>query len=164
MQKANDIEAIYKAYVDDLFSYAVYLGFGRSAAMDAVQEVFCKLCANDRLLTNVVNIKFYLLRSLKNTLLNYAKNKNQQTVAFGSSMAGMEDAWEQKIIDIEDQDLLQKKVEAMLEGLTTKQHEVIYLRYVLGLDYDKISKILRISPVSCRKLVHKSIQTLRKKN
>lgn len=77
MRKDIDIESIYNAYVDDLYSYAVYLGFDRDVVMDAIHDVFFKLCSNEEALGKVENLKFYLLRSLKNNLINvYKRAKN----------------------------------------------------------------------------------------
>ena len=35
-----ELERIYNRYVDDLYSYALHLGFGEDVIMDAIHDVF----------------------------------------------------------------------------------------------------------------------------
>ena len=51
----------------------------------------------------------------------------------------------------------------MLNSLTDRQREIIYLRYVQGYDYPQIAELLQISVHGCRKLVSKAILSLREK-
>ena len=73
MKTNSDFESIYNEYVDDLYYYGVYLGFDRNVIMDAIHDVFLNLCSNKEILSNVQNLKFYLIRSLKNNLINSHK-------------------------------------------------------------------------------------------
>ena len=71
------IDAIYKAHAKALFSYSVSLGFDRDTSMDAVHDVFCKLCADKKVLATIVNMRYCLLRSLKNRLLDLDKRRKE---------------------------------------------------------------------------------------
>ena len=51
----------------------------------------------------------------------------------------------------------------MLDTLTPRQQEIIYLRYVQEYDYEQIAELLQISVHGCRKLVSKAILSLREK-
>ncbi len=51
----------------------------------------------------------------------------------------------------------------MLNALTDRQREIIYLRYVQEYDYLQIAELLQISVHGCRKLVSKAILSLREK-
>ncbi|MPM98916.1 hypothetical protein SDC9_146106 [bioreactor metagenome] len=51
----------------------------------------------------------------------------------------------------------------MLDSLTERQREVVYLRYVQEYDYVQISELLNISIHGCRKLLSKAMQNLREK-
>ena len=39
MKKADDIKSIYNRYVEDLHTYALYLGFEEGIVMDAIHDV-----------------------------------------------------------------------------------------------------------------------------
>lgn len=165
MKKYSDLESIYNSHIDDLYSYGVYLGFDSNVVMDAIHDVFFNLCSNEEVLKNVQNIKFYLIRSLKNNLINVHKS-TKDTV----NLSYIEDS-EDKSFNVEDELIseemaagVNRDINKMLDSLTAKQKEIIYLRYLLEYSYDDIAKLLNITPGSCRKLVHKAIQQLRKKN
>lgn len=164
MKEYSKLESIYNTYVDDLYSYGVYLGFDCYIVMDAIHDVFFNLCSNKEVLHNVENIKFYLIRSLKNNLINVHKS-TKKTV----SLNYVEDP-EDKSFNVEDVLISEEKaakvnknINSMLDSLTNKQKEIIYLRYILEYDYNDIADLLNITQGSCRKLVHKAIQQLRKK-
>ncbi len=51
----------------------------------------------------------------------------------------------------------------MLQSLTARQREIVYLRYIQEYDYPQIADILNISIHGCRKLLSKAMETLREK-
>lgn len=162
MKNNSDLESIYNTYVDDLYYYGVYLGFDRNVIMDAIHDVFFNLCSNKEYLNNVQNLKFYLIRSLKNNLINTHKT-TRETVTL-NDIENSEDFTiniEDELISKEKASQINEKVSLMLESLTKKQQEIVYLRYILEYSYDQIAEILQITPGSCRKLVHKAMQRLR---
>jgi len=77
VKTAKEIESIYNLYVDELFTYGLYLGFEREIVMDAIQDVFCKLSADTSMLDNVSNMKFYLFKSLKNRLFDIYRSRKE---------------------------------------------------------------------------------------
>ena len=160
------IGAIYKDHVNALFSYALSLGADRDTAMDAVHDVFCKLCADEKALAAVANMRFYLLRSLKNRLLDLFKKKKEtiglplETIADGLPFE-LNATVEDELIADEEQELISRKLNSLLKDLTNRQREIIYLRYSQGLDYEEISHLMHISVPACRKLLSKALQGLR---
>ena len=63
MKKADDIKSIYNRYVEDLHTYALYLGLRRDC-YGCYSDVFCNLQLMS-ITMDVSNIKFYLFKSLK---------------------------------------------------------------------------------------------------
>jgi RNA polymerase sigma factor (sigma-70 family) len=162
----NEIDALYRAHAHELFSYAMSLCLDREVAMDAVHDVFCNICENSRLRPEVDNMRFYLIRAVKNRLIDMAKSNrsiplSMETVANEFSF-GVRASVEDAIIEIEEREKLRRRVEQLLSMLTDRQREIIYLRYEQELDYEEISKVMHITASSCRKLVHKAIDKLRK--
>jgi RNA polymerase sigma factor (sigma-70 family) len=70
---------------------------------------------------------------------------------------------EDRLIDKEDQQQIKDQLSEMLDSLTERQREVVYLRYVQEYDYTQISELLNISVHGCRKLISKAMQNLREK-
>ncbi len=157
---------LYSQYADLLLSYGIGLGFGKEDIEDAIQEVFCNLFLHHNEAGDIQNLKFYLLRSLKNRLLN------TERVSMNSS--GLEDVNEANfhtevtvlddMIDEEERIRIKQQVESYLETLTGRQREAIYLRYMEGLEYEEIASLMDMTVPSVRNLVFRAIKQLRESN
>ena len=49
---------------------------------------------------------------------------------------------------------MQKQLKKMLDSLTDRQREAVYLRYTQGLSYEEIGKLMGIQPKAAQKLVY----------
>ncbi|MBK5194861.1 MAG: RNA polymerase sigma factor [Proteiniphilum sp.] len=169
MRTTNNIASVYNLYVDELFTYGLYLGFEKEIVMDATHDIFCKFASDETFLRDVSNIKFYLFKSLKNRLYDIHK-QNKHHLGLENMDATMLELpfninvnVEEIIIEKEEQSQIKREIEHMLNTLTPRQREIIYLRYVHEYDYDQIAELMQISVHGCRKLVSKAIITLREK-
>lgn len=68
------------------------------------------------------------------------------------------------MIGEEEKSDIKATIESLLNSLTDRQREAIYLRYMQNLDYEEIAELLDMSPGSVRKLVYRAIMSLRKKS
>jgi len=153
---------LYNTYVNKLFSYGKSLSFSDNTCMDAIQDVFCRIFTHKEDLNNIQNIHYYLLRSLKNRLLDiYNHEKAIRFDSINEAEFLMEVSVMDTIIDTEERDRLRNRVESLLNLLTNNQKEAIYLRYMQEMEYDEIAELLNISPESTRKLVYRGILKLR---
>lgn len=168
MKRDKDIASIYTLYVDDLFTYGCYLGFAREVVKDAIHDIFIKITTDSDKLDDISNIKFYLFRSLKNRLLDIHKSQKEY-IELGTVDPlreipfNMEVNVEELMIEDEEQMEIKTGIEQMLNSLTDRQREIIYLRYVQEYDYQQIAELLHISVNGCRKLVSKALLSLREK-
>lgn len=168
MKSEKDIAIIYNRYVDDLYTYGVYLGFENEIVKDAIHDLFLKFSTDNTLVSGISNIRFYLFKSLKNRLYDLFKNKKEQV---GLSDVDQNAVFpfqftvtvEDHYIDDETRRLIQKQIEEMLDSLTDRQREIVYLRYIQEYDYPQISQLLGISIHGCRKLLSRAMQELRNK-
>ncbi|MDD3061250.1 MAG: sigma-70 family RNA polymerase sigma factor, partial [Massilibacteroides sp.] len=164
----SDIAVIYDKYLDILYSYALHLGFDEQTAMDAIHDVFYKLCINHSSLKEISNLKFYLFRSLRNRLIDIQRTNKEFTGIF-QNQENTENNFrfqlhatvEDLLIQQEDAEEIRKKVEAVLNQLTARQREIIYLRYIQEYSYEEIAELLKISVAACRNLVSKSFHKLK---
>ncbi len=164
----KDIGSIYNQYVNDLYTYGLYLGFRGETVRDAIHDVFVKITVENNKLDSISNIKFYLFKSLKNRLLDI--HKNQKRHAELEDIDNTQEApftiqvnVEELMIEQEEQLRIKSEIQQMLDTLTPRQREIIYLRYVQEYDYDEIAELLQITIHGCRKLVSKAILNLREK-
>lgn len=164
----DNLTTIYNLYVDELFTYGIYLGFEREVIKDAIHDIFVKISTDRKIIEDVLNMKFYLFKSLKNRLIDIHKNTSKQISI--DNLADSEDLFfdlqiniEDVIIEKEESENIKHEIEKMLNSLSNRQREVIYLRYVHEYNYTQISELMQISVHGCRKLVSKAISVLRKK-
>lgn len=168
MKTSKDIGSLYNQYVNDLFTYGHYLGFKREVVEDAIHDVFVKIAMEEQSLNDVSNIRFYLFRSLKNRLLDIHKRQRPHTAIEEMDPSAeipfnIDVNVEDLLIEQEEQMQIKTEIEQMLNALTERQREIIYLRYVQEYDYEQIAALLHISVHGCRKLVSKAMNSLREK-
>jgi len=157
--------SLYNQYADLLLSYGTGLGFGREDIEDAIQEVFCNLYLHHRQTGEIRNLKFYLLRALKNTLLNITRPiANIHQVEVEEADFSVEVDIQDKLIDEEERQDVKQKVETYLGSLTSRQREAIYLRYMEELDYEEIASLMDMTVPSVRNLVFRAVRQLRDSN
>jgi len=155
---------IYNAHVDDLFSYGISMGFQKENCKDAIQDTFYKLYISRDHLKHVENITAYIFKSFKYRLFDMAKkisgavDIDATAELFIIDVTVLDD-----LIDEETKDIIKNKVTSLLKSLTANQREVVYLKYMIGLQHKEIAEILGIEEESSRKLLYRAIETLRKK-
>ncbi|WP_298651006.1 sigma-70 family RNA polymerase sigma factor [uncultured Proteiniphilum sp.] len=168
MIQFSNIASTYNEYLDTLYSYALHLGFDEQTAMDAIHDVFYKLCISHKSLSEIENLKFYLTRSLRNRLIDIKRSNKEHTAI--APFEGEEQeklpfqlnvSIEDEFIEKEDLEEIQQKVENVLSRLTDRQREIVYLRYIREYSYEEIAEIMQISVESSRNLISKSLTKLK---
>lgn len=164
----SHIASTYNEYLDSLYAYALHLGFDDHSAMDAIHDVFYKLCTQHSSLDEIDNLKFYLFRSLRNRLIDLSRTKREHPYPhlIGEMIEAdlpfqLNVTVEDEFIEKEEAEKIREKVENVLSQLTHRQREIVYLRYIQECSYDEISEIMEISVAASRNLVSKSIAKLR---
>lgn len=165
----NDSEinftALYNHYVDKLYSYGIYLGYDSETCKDAIQDVFIKIHTDSSNLETIKNHGSFLFKSFKNRLIDiFRSNKKGLDIEHIEESHTISTTVLDDIIDKERADILKEKVEVMLSQLTPTQREAVYMRYITGMEYSEISKLMDIRPDSARKLMHRAIEKLREQN
>lgn len=154
---------IYNMLVDDLFSYGMSLGFEEETCKDAIQDTFFKLYTSRNSLKHVENISAYLFKSYKHRLIDIAANNTKRepldhrVESFTTDVTILDD-----LIDMETTEMIKKKVTSLLSCLTENQQEVVYLKYMIGLQHKEIAEMLDIQEESARKILHRAMEKLRK--
>lgn len=170
MIRSAYVKLIYIKYIDHLYAYALHLGFAEHIVMDAIHDVFYKLCVNSSptSLEKIANVKFYLFRALRNRLIDIQRTNKE----YAGILSSNEDIYENmlfrlnvtiedELIREEDQEEVRRKVENVLNRLTDRQREAIYLRYIQEYSYEEISELMQISVESSRNLISKAVNKLR---
>nr|WP_320022800.1 sigma-70 family RNA polymerase sigma factor [uncultured Draconibacterium sp.] len=152
---------IYNQYIDLLYAYGTKIHSDENVVKDCIQEVFIKLFERRHQIRNLDSIKFYLLKSLKNSIIDFLHLNKKRAVVSENTEFEIEYSAEKYWIDNEAVDSQRKIIEDALNKLTSKQKEIIYLRYNQGLSFAQIAEILGINAESAKKQTYRTLGKLR---
>lgn len=155
--------ALYKFYYQDLYAYGVSLGFNDEDVKDAIQEVYLKLYFNEHLCIDEEKIKFYLLRSVRNQLIDWERTKKDtSSIEEEERSFKLSVSVEESFISDEEDLLLKKRVNRILDLLTDHQREIVYLHFIEEMPYEEIAVMLDMKIQTVRGQVFKAMEKLRK--
>ena len=155
--------ALYKFYYQDLYAYGVSLGFNTEDVKDAIQEVYLKLYFNERLCIDEKKIKFYLLRSVRNQMIDWERTKKDtSSIEEEERSFKLSVSVEESFISDEEDLLLKKRVNRILDLLTDHQREIVYLHFIEEMPYEEIAVMLDMKIQTVRGQVFKAMEKLRK--
>lgn len=155
--------ALYKFYYQDLYAYGVSLGFNAEDVKDAIQEVYLKLYFNEYLCIDEEKIKFYLLRSVRNQLIDWERTKKDtSSIEEEERSFKLSVSVEESFISDEEDLLLKKRVNRILDLLTDHQREIVYLHFIEEMPYEEIAVMLDMKIQTVRGQVFKAMEKLRK--
>ena len=156
---------IYDKYVDELFSYGLSLGFDEDVVKDAIQDVFVKFYINKKQLRDVVNLKYYLFRMIKNRLLDIYKSVAKENPLKTSDLPFLiEPSVLDDMIAEEEKEDVEQRVGELLNVLTDRQKEAVYLRFIQEMEYEEVANLLDMTAPAVRKLISRAIKRMRDEN
>lgn len=146
----------YEFYINDLYAYGISLGAEKEVVKDAIQDIFLKIYFDKKDFASIDHLKYFLLKSLKNSLYNTYKSKafstateiSEEVLGFSITTTVLD-----RIIEEEDRTIIKYQVDDLLSKLTARQKEAIYLRFMQGLEYEEIAEIMEMAPHAARKLI-----------
>jgi len=166
--QSGDYEAftsLYHKYVRQLTQYGRKFMADLPAIEDCLHDVFVWLWTNRKDLEIRHSVKSYLFKAVRTSMLHTVKRKNRFT-AIGPGEENeyhfeLELSPESLALQNEDRRLIREKIQNVLNTLTAKQKEVIYLRYYEGLGFEDIARNMDLSVKASYKLMGRAIATLR---
>ncbi|GJM31619.1 MAG: DNA-directed RNA polymerase sigma-70 factor [Saprospiraceae bacterium] len=157
--KPEALQALFDHFHDDLYAYTTRLLNSSSLAKDAIQNTFADLWQYRNRLAQETVVKAYLFRATRNHAIKLLR-KNRPTVNLEDIAQQLH--FEPEELYLEEASLLQKqKITAILNTLSPRQREILYLKFYDNLDYQEIAQVLEINYQSVVNHAHKAIQRLR---
>ena len=156
---------LYRGFFDVLFRYGMKFIADSEIVKDCIHDLFVKLYNGRESLSPNVNLKFYLLFSLKNLIIDHLSKYSRLTYVSAEDLPfiatyhplAVEDNREDGI-----DDEIKEKFDRVMSLLNNRQKEALYLHYQLELTYEEISELLGINCQSSRNLIHRAISKVRK--
>lgn len=158
----QSLELLYKTYAKSLYQYGLKFTSKVELIEDVIQDLFVQIFNSGDDSITEINIESYLIKSFRNRLFRMLDREKRyfhpETTEFCFDITL---SIEHRIMANEEDLLRKKTLMSGIAHLTSKQKEIIYLRYTRGLDYDEISDILNIEIESCRNTTYLAIKALR---
>ncbi len=158
---SGSFELIFRKYYGPLLQYGCKLTRDEELLEDCIQELFTELWQN-KSQTDVFSVKAYLFKALKYKLFRALQKKYAYRSAAEPADLLFELSHETFIVSREETEERKEKVIKALDQLTSRQKEIIYLKFYQGLGYDEVSEIMNINYQVARNLLYQSIKSLKK--
>lgn len=158
----KEIDKWYENYIDELFAYGIAFGVEKDFVLDAIHDLFLHLFESADKIEILGSPKSYLFSALKNKIITSLR-KQANWLSLDEEVEydfKIEVDAEALMEDEEERRNYEKEVENLLNLLTNKQREVIYLRFIKALSIQEISEILNITPKSVRKMIYRAIERM----
>lgn len=160
-QKA--LEEIYRTYFSDLFNYGKRLSKDENTVEDCIQELFVELWNRREKLSETDAIKPYLFVSLKRKIFHTIKKLRKSTdTELEEKYFEAELSIDEILIANETTAEQKNNLQSAFNKLSSRQKEILFLRYYSEMDYEEISSIMEMNYQSARNLVSRAIQKLAK--
>lgn len=163
--KKAGLEGIYVKFSPELYRYGMAIKSNRSFIKDCIQELFIDLWKYRNSIKQTDNVKLYLFRSLSNKICKEVARDKMRCVEDEISSHDyifVEDSVEDKFISIQGNEKTQLKLLKALDGLPTRQRQVIQHLFFENHSYEDTSKIMGINIESIYTLAWKAICSLKK--
>ena len=154
-------EQIIKANYQILYYYGTRFCRDDELIKDTLQDLFSSLWENRLGISNTLSVKNYLLKSLRRNLFR-GINRAKQTVQLNDLRF---EAGFKMVLPVETNVVLQErltelsfKVREVLEKLSPRQQEIIYLRFYMDANLDEIAEIMDLNRQSVYNLLHESLK------
>jgi RNA polymerase sigma factor (sigma-70 family) len=155
---------IFDRFTKPMYNYGCKIIGESELVKDAVQELFIEVWQNRLGLGDTDSIKFYLFKSLRRKLIRL-KAKSKKHLFGNLSIESDEEAFpSHEFVLISEQIEIEKKekVVSMLNRLTRRQHEAIFLRYFEELNCGQIAAVMELSKQAVYNLIHQALERLKK--
>ena len=162
----NAFSEIFLFYHDDLFRYGIRLTRDPETVNDCIQNLFLRLWKNRRTLKPVLEIRPYLFKSLRNHIIDILELKHQ-TLPIGHDIEELfviEFNAEDFMISSQTEKGTQEKIIKLLNRLTSRQRDAIYLRYFENMRFEMIAEIMNMNVQSVRNLISRGLVVMRNSN
>ena len=158
------LQQLMRLHYDGLFDYASRFCSCESLVKDAIQEVFIGLWQKRSTATTIGFLKAYLLGAVRNQVLKSIRLESRYKDLDSSSgeiSFAVDYSIEDKLVNRQDSELRSIQLRKVLEQLSPRQKEVVYLRYFQDQDPATIAVLLQLNQQSVYNLLHEALRKLR---
>src|SRR5690606_8890356 len=158
------LKTVYDRCAKECLIYGYKLCKDKAIVEDALQEIIIRFWEKRASLPEVTNIKSYIFTAIRRKIFRKMMYKPQwesldeHDFLFENHQFSINEG----VFDhIPERENLSSDVRRMVSQLSSRQKEIVYLKYFEGMDYEEIEKIMGINYQSSRNLLSKALKNLR---
>lgn len=153
---------IYNTYYKKLYHYGLRVVAEKSVVEDCIQELFIRLWKLKEKLAVPRSVQAYLFQSLRRSIFRAQEKAKREAHEHldESYHQSSQKSYEMMLVNRQWQDEQRSTLERALESLTSRQREVIYLKFYLKMSYEEIAGVMEISVGSAYNLVSRVLSIL----
>jgi len=155
------LKSIYNTFADVLFNYGTKFSADTDLVQDEIHDLFIYLFEKGKSLSVEVSLRPYLMVSLRRRILLRLKETNLMNNDGEKEKFSLDLSFEEKLINAEIQEEIKSSLKNALNNLTSREKEIIYLKYFENLNSVEISNIMQINNQATRNLLSKTLGKLR---
>ncbi len=161
---ANAFSALFKGYYPMLYNYGLKISGNIAITEDCLQDFFIYLYEHKQNLGEVNNVGSYLFVSFRRAILKKLKKERLFTDydELTADVSKFEFSVEEIAIQQELTSMKRTAVTSLLNSLSLREKEAVYLKYYSNLKTDQIVTIMGISYQSVLNTLQKAFLKLRK--
>lgn len=160
--------ALYQLYMtgyDSLFRYGLHASGDRTKAMDCINEVFTEIWTKRDRLPEVKQVRSYLFVIYKRKLSHLIHHKHI-VYSFSDdellSASPNDSSYEDMLIAMQSEEEKKRLLRRALQKLTSRQKELVRMRYFEEMSMDDIADKLNLSLRTIYNTIHSALSILRK--
>ncbi len=161
--KKEALGEIMRLLYNDLYAYGLKILKDDALTKDCIQNLFYYLWIKRASLGTITKVKPYLLIALRREALKVksSERKNDQQILSDAKLLRVSSR-EKELIDTQLSHEKWNQLQKVIASLSTKQREVIHLKFFEGMDAEEISQIMSIRLQSVYNLLSEALKTIRK--
>lgn len=157
-------EYLVQTHYTALFDYGLKFTADREKVKDHIHDLFTTLWDRRKHLSEVDQIKPYLLKSIRNRLFkSFRRSEVLLDIDDYEEQVFPDESMEMQIISQESVLERERKITFVLGQLTRRQREIIHLKFYEDLSNEEIADILLISRGAVANLLYQTLKLLKEK-
>ena len=157
------LSEIYFHFYDLLFTYGMKHSIDKQAVEDSIQNVFFNLIKLRKNIGEVKNLPGYLFSSFRRQL--FADKDKQKQIVFSEHLYEEKfdffKSQDHDILEKENLEMVLKVINDCMDKLSSRQREILYMKFYGQISYEEIASMFDISVDSCYKSIYRSVKSIR---
>ncbi len=155
---------LYRMHIKAMYRYGMSLVSASEAfVFDCIHDVFTEIWIKRNRLSVPDNVRYYLLKALKNRILHLLSRKERSHQTFNDEFEDffVEPSPEEILTQKEEANNRQAMITKLVSQLSHRQQEALRLRFAENMNYEQIAEIMLVNKQSAQNIVFRAVEKLR---